>query len=41
MWRYREVLPLADADARVSLGEGFTPCFPRRGWARGSACLAC
>src|SRR5512134_2034607 len=25
MWRYREVLPLSDADERVSLGEGFTP----------------
>ena len=28
MWRYREVLPLGDADARVSLGEGFTPLLP-------------
>jgi threonine synthase len=25
MWRYHEVLPLADPDERVSLGEGFTP----------------
>jgi threonine synthase len=25
MWRYHEVLPLADPDDRVSLGEGFTP----------------
>jgi threonine synthase len=28
MWRYREVLPLADSDERVSLGEGFTPLLP-------------
>ena len=28
MWRYREVLPLGDADVRVSLGEGFTPLLP-------------
>jgi threonine synthase len=28
MWRYREVLPLADGDRRVSLGEGFTPLLP-------------
>jgi threonine synthase len=28
MWRYREVLPPADADERVSLGEGFTPLLP-------------
>ena len=28
MWRYREVLPLGDADAKVSLGEGFTPLLP-------------
>jgi threonine synthase len=28
MWRYREVLPLADFDLRVSLGEGFTPLLP-------------
>jgi len=28
MWRYREVLPLADSDARVTLGEGFTPLLP-------------
>jgi threonine synthase len=25
MWRYHEVLPLADPEERVSLGEGFTP----------------
>jgi len=33
MWRYREVLPLADASDRVSLGEGFTPLLdaPRLG----------
>jgi threonine synthase len=28
LWRYREVLPLDDFDARVSLGEGFTPLLP-------------
>src|SRR5262245_49180948 len=28
MWRYREVLPLADDSAKVSLGEGFTPLLP-------------
>jgi threonine synthase len=28
MWRYREVLPPADAEERVSLGEGFTPLLP-------------
>jgi threonine synthase len=28
MWRYREVLPLGEADVRVSLGEGFTPLLP-------------
>ena len=28
MWRYREVLPLAEGDERVSLGEGFTPLLP-------------
>jgi threonine synthase len=28
LWRYREVLPLEDADDRVSLGEGFTPLLP-------------
>jgi threonine synthase len=28
MWRYREVLPLADAEERVSLGEGLTPLLP-------------
>lgn len=25
LWRYREVLPVEDAEAIVSLGEGFTP----------------
>jgi len=25
LWRYREVLPVSDPEARVSLGEGFTP----------------
>jgi threonine synthase len=28
MWRYREVLPVEDPAARVSLGEGFTPLVP-------------
>jgi threonine synthase len=28
MWRYSEVLPLPDAEDRVSLGEGFTPLLP-------------
>ena len=28
MWRYREVLPLGEADVKVSLGEGFTPLLP-------------
>jgi threonine synthase len=28
MWRYREVLPLAEDAERVSLGEGFTPLLP-------------
>jgi threonine synthase len=28
MWRYREVLPLPDDTAKVSLGEGFTPLLP-------------
>ena len=28
MWRYREVLPLGDDSAKVSLGEGFTPLLP-------------
>ena len=28
MWRYREVLPLAEGEERVSLGEGFTPLLP-------------
>jgi len=28
LWRYREVLPLADADERITLGEGFTPLLP-------------
>ncbi|HSD25912.1 MAG TPA: threonine synthase [Vicinamibacteria bacterium] len=33
MWRYREVLPLAEGAERVSLGEGFTPLLaaPRLG----------
>ncbi len=33
MWRYREVLPLAEGEERVSLGEGFTPLLaaPRLG----------
>lgn len=28
LWRYREVLPIEDAAARISLGEGFTPLLP-------------
>ena len=28
LWRYREVLPLEDSSARVTLGEGFTPLLP-------------
>jgi threonine synthase len=28
LWRYREVLPLADVEQRVTLGEGFTPLLP-------------
>ena len=37
MWRYREVLPLPDDAAKVSLGEGFTPLLeaPRLGAALG------
>ena len=37
LWRYREVLPLADRGAPVSLGEGFTPLLhaPRLGAALG------
>lgn len=33
LWRYREVLPLDDPEARLSLGEGFTPLLraPRLG----------
>ena len=31
MWRYHEVLPLADPEERVSLGEGFTPLLPATG----------
>jgi threonine synthase len=27
MWRYRELMPLLDGEAPVSLGEGFTPLF--------------
>ncbi len=30
LWRYREFLPLADPAARVSLGEGMTPCLEAR-----------
>jgi threonine synthase len=37
LWRYREVLPLADLEERVTLGEGFTPLLraPRLGAALG------
>jgi threonine synthase len=28
LWRYQEILPLASAEARLSLGEGFTPLLP-------------
>jgi threonine synthase len=28
LWRYREVLPVADPEQRVTLGEGFTPLLP-------------
>src|SRR5690606_23297268 len=28
MWRYREVMPLFDGEAPVSLGEGWTPLMP-------------
>lgn len=37
MWRYREVLPLFDGEAPVTLGEGFTPLLhaPRLGRALG------
>ena len=28
LWRYRELLPVADADTVVSLGEGMTPLLP-------------
>jgi threonine synthase len=31
MWRYHEVLPLADPDERVTLGEGFTPLLSATG----------
>jgi threonine synthase len=27
MWRYRELMPLADGESPISLGEGFTPLF--------------
>ena len=30
MWRYRELLPLFDGEAPVTLGEGFTPLFHAR-----------
>jgi threonine synthase len=30
LWRYRELLPVADFDARVDLGEGATPLVPLR-----------
>jgi threonine synthase len=30
LWRYRELLPVADFDARVDLGEGGTPLIPLR-----------
>ncbi|HEX4954455.1 MAG TPA: threonine synthase [Thermoanaerobaculia bacterium] len=30
LWRYRELLPLADFDGRVDLGEGGTPLVPLR-----------
>jgi len=41
MWRYREVLPLEDAEDRVSLGEGFTPLLaaPRLGARLGLSAL--
>ena len=37
MWRYHEVLPVADPEHRISLGEGFTPLLaaPRLGAALG------
>jgi threonine synthase len=34
LWRYREVLPVADEANIVTLGEGCTPSCPRRGSAR-------
>lgn len=30
LWRYRELLPMADFDDRIDLGEGATPLFPLR-----------
>src|SRR5262249_46172775 len=30
MWRYRELMPLFDGEAPVTLGEGFTPLFHAR-----------
>jgi len=30
MWRYRELMPLLDGEAPVTLGEGFTPLFHAR-----------
>ena len=35
MWRYREVLPIADGEEPVSLGEGATPLVPLRTLERG------
>ena len=32
LWRYRELLPIADFDGRVSLGEGGTPLLPLAGF---------
>ncbi|MGH2691934.1 MAG: pyridoxal-phosphate dependent enzyme, partial [Actinomycetota bacterium] len=34
MWRYRELLPLAEPEKVTSLGEGFTPLIPVPGLAR-------
>jgi threonine synthase len=33
LWRYGELLPLADFDRRIDLGEGATPLVPLLGWA--------
>ena len=35
MWRYRELLPVEDEEAIVTLGEGFTPLVPSPGLAAG------